>query len=260
VDSVLKEGYHPGDLKSIVHGLKAVGIKGDPQGSVTRLVEGLETMKGLESADEKLRRKQDELKDKSKALDQVKEELASSKETTLKAIEEVRDASKQAIVDVGEQARKETLETARNFESRAEETASKVNAKFQEMTERQRAEVKDVTEREQRKAEVEQILGPGLALARALKSPEDLKKVPPAFIMQVLESLTFWFEMNMPDFIVRSTEAIVAKDRSTFLLDRHKATTLIEFLKEGLKQFMIQQGKKEPQQWRVAEEGSSGHP
>lgn len=67
VDSILKEGYHPGDLKSMALGLKVFGIKGDPQGSVTRLIEGLKDVKDVAVVEEKLRRKQEELANVSRA-------------------------------------------------------------------------------------------------------------------------------------------------------------------------------------------------
>jgi hypothetical protein len=257
VDSVLKEGYHPRDLKSMALGLKAVGIKGDPAGSVIRLVEGLEDVKSLEVLEEKLRRTKDELADTSRARDQAKDELAVASALTSKAIEEARARGKQGIAAVGEQERNERLQMAHKFESRTDESIRKFDVKIQELTERQRVELKDVAELEHRKVEVEQVLGPGLALARALKSPEELKTVPASFIMQLLERIQSWSELNMPDALVRPTEAIRATDWSLLPINKYKPVALIELLKEGLKQFMIQQGKKEPQRLRGAGEGSS---
>ena len=83
-----------------------------------------------------------------------------------------------------------------------------------------------------------------MALARALESPEDLKKVPVSFIMQLLEGTRSWVEMNMAEFLVRPTEAIRATDLSLLTINRYKPAALIELLKEGLKQFVMQQGKK----------------
>jgi hypothetical protein len=243
VASVRQEDYRPGVVKSVIHGLKVFGIKGNSPGSVARLVEGLDKMKTLFAVDEQLRRRRVELADLNRAYAQVKGELAVIREITLKTIGEIRDVSKQVIAGVGEQARKETLQTTRSFELRADESISKIDVKLQDAAERHRAELKELTELEHRKAELEQVLGPGLALVGVLKSPEDLKKVPASFVMQLLERTQPWFEMNMPNSSIHPTEAIRAKDRSLLPINSYKPSSLIELAKEGLKQFMIQQGK-----------------
>lgn len=51
--------------------------------------------------------------------------------------------------------------------------------------------------------------------------------------MQLLERIQLWFELNMPDALVRPTEAIRAIDWSLLPLNKYKPVALIELLKEA---------------------------
>jgi hypothetical protein len=99
-------------------------------------------------------------------------------------------------------------------------------------------------ELESRRAEAEILLGEGLPLVGMLKSPEDLKKVPLPYILQLLEKIQGWFEMNLPDVSVKPPEYICAKERSFLSIQSFNLAVLVELAKEGLKQRMNGRQKK----------------
>jgi hypothetical protein len=87
------------------------------------------------------------------------------------------------------------------------------------------------------------VIGQGLPLVGMMKSREDLKKVPPAFVLQLLEKIQSWFEMNLPGASIKPPEYIWSKECHLHTNLPYNLAVLVELAKEGLKQRMNGQQK-----------------
>lgn len=129
------------------------------------------------------------------------------------------------------------------FEARAKESMDKFEAQIQQAGDRYKTELKQIMELENRRAEVETVVGPSLPLVGMLKSREDLKKVSPPYILQLLEKIQTWFEMNVPGASIEPPECIWANEHGLHTVCSYNLAVLVELTREGLKQRMMWQQK-----------------
>jgi hypothetical protein len=70
---------------------------------------------------------------------------------------------------------------------------------------------------------------------------EYLREVPLPLIVQLFDRLHLWSEMNLKGVYVRPSEKIRRKEYSLYTWQSYKFPVLLEFVKEGLKQILVQQ-------------------
>jgi hypothetical protein len=217
VDTFLKAGYDSEDIKSLIKGLEVFGIKGDPRASLSRLVTGLKEMKTLFAVEEKLDRKNGELATLTEAVAYAKSELKTIEQTVLQAFREALNTSVQAIKSTEKQA----------------------NSQIQQAAEEYKVELEKIAELEHRKTEIEQFLVPGQALIGILASPQYLKSISAPFMMQFLNRIQRWFEMNYPSASTIATTSIHAKEYNLVPSQSYNLAALVELANEGLKQLTM---------------------
>lgn len=214
VQALFKIGYNPADIESMAHGLQAFGIKDSPKASVTRLINGLDRMKTLLTLEESNKKAEAKLTMLTDLANRAKSELETIKQVVLTKFNDAADTAVQAITRAGEQTNAQMLQTAKSCQSESNEIA----------------------ELEHRKGELEGILGPYKELAGILKSPECLKNTPIDVILQLLRKIQEWCEMNLPDYQVKPSEKIQAKEFNLKPYYSYELSAIIELALMGLKQ------------------------
>jgi predicted nucleic acid-binding Zn-ribbon protein len=240
-ESLLEDGYTTEDVKSLKHGLDVLGIKGRPHASVTRIINGLAKLKSLMDLEGKLCRRRGELAALNRDKESVKSELETAKELTLKTIEEIRVRSVQMISNTAQQSSDQMGQTAEKLAANVTESLVRMDAKVREAEEIYKTRLNEVAELECRKAAAEEALGQGLVLVGMLRSLEYLRKVPVAFMVDLLDRIQIWCELNFPTKSVTPHQGICAKDYNLMTVCSYKLPVLIELAKEGLKQTMLRQ-------------------
>jgi len=242
VCSLFRNGYSTEDIKSLKAGLDMLGIHGDPLLSITRLVNGLKKQTDLAALQERVVEVRTELATLKKALADAKAEMKVAKQLT-KAFEAVRDAGVKAIAVTAEHANNTTRSTATVFESHITESLDKIDAHIQRTMEGIKAELGEWGDLQQKRGKLEEIIGPSLVFLGILKSPEYLKKVPLPLVVQLMERLQFWSEINLQDASIHPSENIHKKDYNLQTWHPYRLPVLIELVYEGLREILIQQGK-----------------
>ncbi len=97
IDMFQKDGYSATDLKCLKLVLDSLGLKNKPRPSIERLLQALREEKSLATLSEKVERKNEELTNMNDACERLRKNSQLIQQTTVKAIEETRDASLVAI-------------------------------------------------------------------------------------------------------------------------------------------------------------------
>ena len=77
----------------------------------------------------------------------------------------------------------------------------------------------------------------GLPLVEMLKSDEDLK-IPAHFVVQVLDRIESWLEINAPEVSARPTDEIWARECFLHTSSTYKLSALAKLASLGLKRYI----------------------
>lgn len=239
VCSLLKNGYSPADIESFKHGLKMLGIKGDPSTSLTRLVKGLLKYKTLIALNDKTRALKKELKMLKTAISEANSKLKVAKQI-ITTFEEVRAAGLKAISETSEQAKTKMKDNAEASEKHMTASANGFDAHIQNTMEKVRAELGEWGELKEKEGRLKETLFPGAVLLGILKEPEYLNQIPTPLMLRLFESLQLWANQNLKDVTVQPSQRISKKDFNLHSFVPYKISVLIDFICEELREIVIQ--------------------
>ncbi|MGD0496453.1 MAG: hypothetical protein ABSB28_10545 [Candidatus Bathyarchaeia archaeon] len=219
VKQLFRAGYKVEDISALREGLKVMEIKGDPEMSLKRFVDGLQRVKSLET----LRKQNEEEKTKLEAIRRdrraVEAELTSMKDTTVKALNEAREAAVTEVEKVEQEATAEIRGVLTNFKE-------------------------DLKEWGEIKAEAGK-LGDLIDLAYRLMgiktvSPEILGKVSTSEIASLMERIWVWTTVRLPN----EYGTLKYNEYVTLKYNRLNIPVVAEFLTEELKKRALEEAKK----------------
>jgi len=206
------EGYTNEHFLLLFDGLKKVWITGEPQHSITRLLQSMDFNKKLSELDEELEKKRGEKIQLQKNLEELEERLAEAKgaleavkDTVLK---EVNDAEKQGVAtiqEVGASATNQITLVSNSFTKDVNETLQKIEEYFAT-----------------KKAEIEQwgatkeelgIFAREIGLAKIFLTAdkmraEDLKVFAPKDMALFLRYFLIWVEKACPGMKIKPDETL----------------------------------------------------
>jgi hypothetical protein len=244
VCSLFRNGYSTADIESLKHGLKMLGIKGDPSASLTRLVKGLLKYKTLIALNDKIRALKKDLKMLKTAISEANSELTVAKQI-ITTFEEVRAAGLKAISETSEQAKTKMKDTAEASEKHMTTSANGFDARIQNTMEKVRAELGEWGELKEKEGRLKETLFPGAVLLGILKEPEYLNQIPTPLMLRFFESLQLWAQQNLKDVTVQPSQRISKKDFNLSSFASYRISVLIDFVCEELREIVIQRSRKE---------------
>jgi len=242
VSSLFRSGYTTEDLRSLRYGLDMLGINGDLRFSVTRLVKGLKKQKSLVKLEDCLVGKKAELHRFKKAIADVKADLKVTRQIA-NAFDELKEAGVKAITESTEEAKAGIAYNKTAFESHVKDSIGMLVDKIRVIMEEFRADLGQWGDLQQQIGKLQDLLLPGQVLLGMLQSTNYLEKIPLDLVVQLLERLALWGEINLPDAYTPLSQKIRNKLYDIQILQRCKATVMIEMAYESFREIMIQ--KKE---------------
>jgi hypothetical protein len=202
VDTViwlLKKGYTIEDIKALGYGLDFLGVDGDADLSISRLVTGLQLQKNLVILGEKETRKRQENAEWEKAVADNKTKLKVLEEAALRSINKVGNASIQSLQQLNSDGQ-EALTTARErFGEHLQ--ASMMNLQVQakdriEWVDQQRRRESELA---QQKIRFETELNYGRFYQAFLASDDFLSTISLPSILHVSHRVLQWITMKLPN-------------------------------------------------------------
>jgi len=239
VCSLLRNGYSTADMESLKHGLKMLGIKGDPSASLKRLVKGLLKYKTLIALNDKIQALTKELKMLKTAISEANSELTVAKQI-ITIFEEVGAAGLKAISETSEQAKTKMKDNAEASEKHMTASANWFDTHIQNTMEKVRAELGEWGELKEKEGRLKETLFPGAVLLGILKDPEYLNQIPTPLMLRFFESLQLWAQQNLKDVTVQPSQRISKKDYSLSSFASYRISVLIDFICEELREIVIQ--------------------
>jgi len=242
VSSLIRSGYTTEDLRSLRYGLDMLGINEDPHFSVTRLVKGLRKQKSIVKLEDCLAGKRAELHGLKKAIADAKAELKVTRQIA-NAFDELKKAGVKAINESTEEAKSGIAHNKTAFESYVKDSIGMLVDQIRVIMKEFRADLGQWSDLQQQIGKLQDLLLPGQVLVGMLQSTDYLEKIPIDLVVQLLERLYLWSEINLPDAYIHPSQKIRNKLFHIQILPRCKPTVMIEIAYEGFREIMIQ--KKE---------------
>ncbi len=243
VCSLFRDGYSTSDIKSLKDGLNALGIKGDPLLTITRLVTGLKKYKTLVALENKVSETTKELGMLRKATVEAKSDLKVAKQL-IKTFKEVKNAGVNAIAGTAEQAERTITGTATMAEKQVTASLEKFDAHILLTMGGVRGELGEYGELQQQTGRLKEIVELAFVFLGILQEPDYLKKVPLGLIVQIFERLHLWSRMILPNAKIRPSQNIQNKNFNLQTWHSYEISVLIEFICEGLREIVLRQSRE----------------
>jgi hypothetical protein len=240
--SLLRDGYTSMDLIRLKDGLNHIGIRGNPQASINRLVGGIERYNTLVELEDKKTMVEAEYIQLKGELERMKGELQSTTYLTMELLEETRKYIKNSVKEFALDQRKEfgsliqiIKDSVRWFNNIINEQAQKsikeINKETATIFKRLREEVAEWGEMQEKAGAFQEVFKYGHLLLGVLEAPEALKEVPEAFIAQLLDRIHIWIAITHPDATAKPSRYIHERDFNFETFRQYKLSVVAEFLK-----------------------------
>jgi chromosome segregation ATPase len=243
-----KAGYSVEEIKSLLAGLDIVGVAGDSELTIKRLVMALRKLKTIVLIDRKIAEKRTELTELEKAVGYAKSKLSVARETSLKSICEVSKTAKKSITELSSQMHEHVQNAADGFDASLASCLTNADNRAKQLAEDLKKNIGEWSELRDKTARVREFIIPGQGLFAILCSLDYLKKVDLPLVARLFDRLCIWFEIYLKDATARPSENIHRKDNGLESYHAYRLSVLVEFLSECLRQILLQAKKKNAQQ------------
>jgi len=294
--SFFAQGYDTKDLERLKDGLTLLGVKGNPNLSINRLVEGLENAKTLLNLKNTRAKSEKELEALNANASAVKGELRTYKETVLKILDEART---RAIKDIGDAKRdaasaisevrvegekslshtvgivekevsaankmltsnastlsKSTEDMAKFLNQRMTEALDKFDGRIADTMQGFVAAFEKATKLIERASGYADLMKYGYCLFGVLKIPDTIKEVPLSLIAQLADRIHVYIEIHFGDESASPSEAAVSREHTLRRFWSCRLSALSLWLKEELEKRSIEKGKKIDGRWLDEPQGT----
>jgi hypothetical protein len=196
---LLKKGFTIEDIKSLGYGLDFLGVNGDADLSISRLVTGLKLQKNLVILGEKETRKRQENAELEKTVADNRMRLKVLEEAALRSINEVGNASLQCLRQLNSEGQEALTTACERFDVHLQ--ASMVNLQVQakdkvEWVDQQRRREGELAEQ---KIRFETELNYGRSYQAFLASDDFLSRISLPWILHVSHRVLLWIRMKLPN-------------------------------------------------------------
>jgi len=259
VQGFLGEGYDTDTLLSILEALRGLRVKGQPNTSIQRLVDGLNGFQRLSELEEACRKKESEL---TKVCDELLEAQATLKGIRFTVLKEIEDVKKRSIAKLEDQVSK--------AEGLSEDIRDKIRQDLNVLKEEQRAnyeelsklavknittihneavsEIQKASSRAQasltkyenmirewgREKEEQGKLGETLEYAKILENilvdASSAKNLPVYFLERVVHATYYWVNYNSPEAMIRPDQKTNQMERNLRTINDYKVLALLNLV------------------------------
>jgi hypothetical protein len=201
VDTVvwlLKKGYDIKDIKSLGYGLDFLGVEGDPDLTISRLITGLRQRKNLVILEEEVTKKRHEKDELDKAIEKKRTTLEIIGDTTLKSVNEICSASIQSIQQTTAERQKALNAVCQKFDDHVLVSMANLQVNTKDRLEWVEEQVHRESEIAQQKILFETELKYGRFYQAFFVSDDFLSEISLPWILHVSRRLHLWISMNLP--------------------------------------------------------------
>jgi predicted nucleic acid-binding Zn-ribbon protein len=196
---LLKRGYTVADVKAMGYGLDFLGVEGDSDLSISRLVTGLKMQKSLVILGEKVTRKLQENTELEKAILDNTMRLKILQETALRAINEVREASIQSLRQMDSE-RQQGLTTAwEKFDAYLQVSIMNLQVQAKDRVEWVDQQRRRESELAEQKTLFETELKYGRFYQGFFTSDDFLSTISLPWILHISQRVLLWISMKLPN-------------------------------------------------------------
>jgi len=231
---LLKKGYRTEDIKSMGYGLDFLGVDGDADLSISRLITGLKKQKDLTVLDGKLTRKREEFAELDSAIEDAIRTLAIVKDVTLKSINEAKGASIQALHSMAEASNEAFAATCERFDGCSQSLLQDFGVRAEERIEWMEEQYRQRRETDQQKTLFERTLAYGRLMQGLFESDEYLLTVSLSWMLQLARRLNLWVRERLPSGTVLPSNSILQRQVGLIGFQPYNIAVLTELACEGL--------------------------